>query len=98
VTTSCCLFTVLQCDYFMLSVHFEIHLLRISFLSVKYVAFTCGLIRGALSNLGINSMVTAEVHSMPACKFHIPSSDSLGLPYVGKVLSSGISFSLSVIL
>lgn len=37
----------------------------------KYVAFTCGLIRGALSNLGINSMVTAEVQSMPACKFHI---------------------------
>jgi hypothetical protein len=37
----------------------------------KYVAFTCGLIRGALSNLGINSMVTAEVQFMPACKFHI---------------------------
>ncbi|XP_067012785.1 trafficking protein particle complex subunit 6b [Anabrus simplex] len=37
----------------------------------KYVAFTCGLIRGALANLGINSMVTAEVQSMPACKFHI---------------------------
>nr|CAD7432055.1 unnamed protein product [Timema monikensis] len=37
----------------------------------KYVAFTCGLIRGALSNLGINSMVTAEVQTMPACKFHI---------------------------
>ncbi|KDR17521.1 trafficking protein particle complex subunit 6B [Zootermopsis nevadensis] len=37
----------------------------------KYVAFTCGLIRGALSNLGINSMVTAEVQSMPGCKFHI---------------------------
>jgi len=52
----------------MLSIHFEIHLLSISFLCV---AFTCGLIRGALSNLGINSMVTAEVESMPACKFHI---------------------------
>ncbi|XP_046997136.1 trafficking protein particle complex subunit 6b [Schistocerca americana] len=40
-------------------------------LAPRYVAFTCGLIRGALSNLGINSMVTAEVQSMPACKFHI---------------------------
>ncbi|GLH03746.1 hypothetical protein R5R35_014125 [Gryllus longicercus] len=37
----------------------------------RYVAFTCGLIRGALANLGINSMVTAEVQSMPACRFHI---------------------------
>lgn len=37
----------------------------------QYVAFTCGLIRGALSNLGINSMVTAEVQNMPAVKFHI---------------------------
>ncbi|KAJ8898450.1 hypothetical protein PR048_003810 [Dryococelus australis] len=37
----------------------------------RYVAFTCGLIRGALSNLGINCMVTAEVQTMPACKFHI---------------------------
>ncbi|XP_059611253.1 trafficking protein particle complex subunit 6b [Phlebotomus argentipes] len=37
----------------------------------KYVAFTCGLIRGSLLNLGINSTVTAEVQSMPSCKFHI---------------------------
>ncbi|XP_023297043.2 trafficking protein particle complex subunit 6b [Lucilia cuprina] len=37
----------------------------------KFVAFTCGLVRGALSNLGINSTVTAEVQSIPACKFHI---------------------------
>jgi len=65
------LLAMLQCDYFMLAVHFDIHLLSISFLSVQYVVFTCGLIRGALSNLGINSIVTAEVHSMPACKFHI---------------------------
>ncbi|NWX30835.1 TPC6B protein, partial [Notiomystis cincta] len=34
----------------------------------KYLAFTCGLIRGGLSNLGIKSIVTAEVSSMPACK------------------------------
>ncbi|XP_073924208.1 trafficking protein particle complex subunit 6B isoform X4 [Castor canadensis] len=34
----------------------------------KYLAFTCGLIRGGLSNLGIKSIVTAEVSSMPACQ------------------------------
>ncbi|XP_073751243.1 trafficking protein particle complex subunit 6B isoform X9 [Callorhinus ursinus] len=32
----------------------------------QYLAFTCGLIRGGLSNLGIKSIVTAEVSSMPA--------------------------------
>ncbi|XP_067831111.1 trafficking protein particle complex subunit 6b-like [Heptranchias perlo] len=37
----------------------------------KFLAFTCGLVRGALSNLGIDSTVTAEVSLMPACKFHI---------------------------
>ncbi|CAD7084757.1 unnamed protein product [Hermetia illucens] len=37
----------------------------------KFVAFTCGLVRGSLANLGINSTVTAEVQSMPSCKFHI---------------------------
>lgn len=36
-----------------------------------YIAFTSGLLRGALANLGINSIVTAEVQTMPACKFHI---------------------------
>ncbi|XP_078000733.1 trafficking protein particle complex subunit 6b-like [Glandiceps talaboti] len=37
----------------------------------KYLALPCGLIRGALANLGINSIVTAEVTTMPACKFQI---------------------------
>lgn len=37
----------------------------------KYVAFTCGLVRGCLANLGISSTVTAEVQTMPSCKFHI---------------------------
>ncbi|XP_054258759.1 trafficking protein particle complex subunit 6b [Macrosteles quadrilineatus] len=37
----------------------------------KYVTFTCGLLRGALANLGIVSLVTAEVQPMPAVKFHI---------------------------
>ncbi|XP_075937822.1 trafficking protein particle complex subunit 6b isoform X3 [Anarhichas minor] len=39
--------------------------------SLQYLAFTCGLVRGALSNLGVKSIVTAEVSIMPACKFQI---------------------------
>ncbi|KAM9752453.1 trafficking protein particle complex subunit 6b [Menidia menidia] len=37
----------------------------------KYVAFTCGLVRGALSSLGVKSIVTVEVSVMPACKFQV---------------------------
>ncbi|XP_033634145.1 trafficking protein particle complex subunit 6b-like [Asterias rubens] len=37
----------------------------------KYLAYTCGLVRGALANLGLNCIVTAEVSTMPACKFQI---------------------------
>ncbi|RWS07988.1 trafficking protein particle complex subunit 6B-like protein [Dinothrombium tinctorium] len=37
----------------------------------KYLAFTCGLIRGALSNLGIVSIVTAEVVVSPSCRFQV---------------------------
>jgi len=40
-------------------------------LAPRYLAFPCGLIRGALSNLGVISVVTAEVSQMPACKFQI---------------------------
>ncbi|KAK5648613.1 hypothetical protein RI129_003505 [Pyrocoelia pectoralis] len=40
-------------------------------LAPRYVAFTCGVIRGSLANLGIHCLVTAEVQNMPACKFHI---------------------------
>lgn len=37
-----------------------------------HVVFTCGLIRGTLANLGVTSIVTAEITgSMPSCKFHI---------------------------
>ncbi len=41
-------------------------------ISFQYLAFPCGLIRGALANLGIVCVVTAEVNTMPACKCHIP--------------------------
>ncbi|XP_070503060.1 trafficking protein particle complex subunit 6b [Chironomus tepperi] len=40
-------------------------------LAPAHVVFTCGLIRGTLANLGINAIVTAEIVSMPSCKFHI---------------------------
>ncbi|XP_008316743.1 trafficking protein particle complex subunit 6b [Cynoglossus semilaevis] len=40
-------------------------------LAPKYLAFTCGLVRGGLSNLGVKSIVTAEVSIMPACKFQV---------------------------
>ncbi|XP_038623342.1 trafficking protein particle complex subunit 6A [Tachyglossus aculeatus] len=37
----------------------------------KFLAFTCGLVRGALSTLGIESVVTADVALLPACKFQV---------------------------
>nr|XP_055052012.1 trafficking protein particle complex subunit 6B, like [Misgurnus anguillicaudatus] len=37
----------------------------------KYLAFSCGMIRGALSNLGLEGVVTAEVSVMPSCKFQV---------------------------
>ncbi|KAL1460848.1 hypothetical protein WDU94_012788 [Cyamophila willieti] len=40
----------------------------------KYVVFTCGLLRGALSNLGINAIVSMEINTMPVVKFHIQVS------------------------
>ncbi|XP_077310068.1 trafficking protein particle complex subunit 6A [Lithobates pipiens] len=37
----------------------------------KFLAYTCGLIKGGLSNVGINCTVSAEVPIMPTCKFQI---------------------------
>lgn len=37
----------------------------------KFVVFTCGLLRGSLANLGVNSVVTAEVANLPSVKFQI---------------------------
>nr|XP_020753874.1 trafficking protein particle complex subunit 6A isoform X3 [Odocoileus virginianus texanus] len=37
----------------------------------KFLAFTCGLLRGTLSTLGIKSLVTASVAALPACKFQV---------------------------
>nr|KAF6267253.1 trafficking protein particle complex 6A [Pipistrellus kuhlii] len=37
----------------------------------KFLAFTCGLLRGTLSTLGIKSLVSASVAALPACKFQV---------------------------
>lgn len=45
-----------------------LHLTECVFL-IQYLAFSCGVVRGALCNLGLESVVTAEVSVMPSCKF-----------------------------
>ncbi|XP_036914327.1 trafficking protein particle complex subunit 6A isoform X2 [Sturnira hondurensis] len=37
----------------------------------QFLAFTCGLLRGTLSTLGIKSLVTASVAALPACRFQV---------------------------
>uniref|UniRef100_A0A8C6RHH3 Trafficking protein particle complex 6A n=1 Tax=Nannospalax galili TaxID=1026970 RepID=A0A8C6RHH3_NANGA len=37
----------------------------------QFLAFTCGLLCGALSTLGFQSQVTASVATLPACKFQV---------------------------
>ncbi|KAL0270429.1 UNVERIFIED_CONTAM: hypothetical protein PYX00_007840 [Menopon gallinae] len=61
---------VLQDNSFRYLVHLSSHKQYLE-VAPRYVAFTCGLIRGALANLGITCLVTAEVDNMPGCKFHI---------------------------
>lgn len=39
--------------------------------SPRFLAFTCGLLRGSLANLGIVSVVKAEISCLPSCKFHV---------------------------
>ena len=35
----------------------------------QYLAFTSGMLAGALTNLGIKCQVTAEITTMPQCKY-----------------------------
>ncbi|XP_074078965.1 trafficking protein particle complex subunit 6B-like isoform X2 [Macrotis lagotis] len=49
----------------------QIDNLRTNHQGIYYLAFTCGVIRGGLSNLGIKSLLTAEVSAMPAGKFQV---------------------------
>ncbi|XP_008548364.1 trafficking protein particle complex subunit 6b [Microplitis demolitor] len=37
----------------------------------RLISFTCGLLRGSLANLGISSIVKAEITLIPTCKFHV---------------------------
>jgi hypothetical protein len=38
----------------------------------KFVVYSCGLVRGSLANLGLNSIVTAEISSqLPSVKFQV---------------------------
>uniref|UniRef100_A0A8D1UZC3 Trafficking protein particle complex subunit 6A n=1 Tax=Sus scrofa TaxID=9823 RepID=A0A8D1UZC3_PIG len=46
----------------------------------KFLAFTCGLLRGTLSTLGIKSLVTASVAALPACEFQGPPTPGAGPP------------------
>ena len=39
--------------------------------SAAFLVFTCGLIRGSLANLGVKSVVTTDVNTLPAVKFQI---------------------------
>ncbi|XP_043469785.1 trafficking protein particle complex subunit 6b [Leptopilina heterotoma] len=39
--------------------------------SPRLLAFTCGLLRGSLANLGIPCTVDAEVAALPSCKFNV---------------------------
>ncbi|XP_066914486.1 trafficking protein particle complex subunit 6b-like [Clytia hemisphaerica] len=37
----------------------------------KYVAFPCGLVRGALAGVGVSSFVSADIKEMPLVKFQV---------------------------
>lgn len=37
----------------------------------RYLTFTCGLTRGALANLGLEAVVTADILTSPAVKFQL---------------------------
>ena len=39
--------------------------------AARLLHFPCGILRGALANLGILSIVTADFTSLPACVFNI---------------------------
>ncbi len=39
--------------------------------SQNVASFTCGLLRGTLANFGYTNIVTADIQSLPCCKFQI---------------------------
>uniref|UniRef100_A0A4W2GHL3 Trafficking protein particle complex subunit 6A n=1 Tax=Bos indicus x Bos taurus TaxID=30522 RepID=A0A4W2GHL3_BOBOX len=46
----------------------------------KFLAFTCGLLRGTLSTLGVKSLVTASVAALPACELGWGGSHPSSVP------------------
>lgn len=49
---------------------------KASQVAAMHLYFPCGIIRGALSNLGIPCAVSADISGLPACKFTLESSIS----------------------
>jgi hypothetical protein len=39
-------------------------------MALLFLVFPCGLIRGALANLGITAIVNADVTTLPGCTSH----------------------------
>jgi hypothetical protein len=37
--------------------------------ALKYLIFPCGLIRGALANLGVTAVVNADISTVPSCTY-----------------------------
>lgn len=46
----------------------------------QFLAFTCGLLRGTLSTLGVKSLVTASVAALPACELGWGGSHPSSVP------------------
>lgn len=44
--------------------------------AIKYVSLPCGIIRGALSMLGLQSTVTPDCAHFPGCSFTIKTTTS----------------------
>lgn len=62
----------------------------------QFLAFTCGLLCGALHTLGFQSLVTASVASLPACKslgvgclLPLNVVQALGRPHPWSLISAG---------
>lgn len=64
---------------------------------IQYLAFSCGVVRGALCNLGLESVVTAEVAVMPSCEFcheatsHRKSANNSIANDMGPIFGDGFS-------
>jgi hypothetical protein len=65
---------IAQGTYVLQDLKFK-HLMRLSSnfnsksVAAPYLIFTCGLLRGALANLGVPCTVTPEIISLPTCEF-----------------------------